>query len=488
MNSSSFRTIVLLSSFVCLDLQANAPFKRSANTPTALELTEDGLMELKQVRDELRSAKASMQEKLIQMDSITHAGFVARIFKAHMFLYGLPGGAKSLFVDEMLKLEKNKAFQIQLHQMVTEQAMIGGQNFTAAKEGEYQINTRGSIADFETALVDEVDKGNPSALAVLLGLLNERKVRVGNKVYPALLETMYATSNANLPEFLQSFIDGGQHSTAPALLNRFLIKVLVTNWLPKADQRLLDKKREQTRLREIAYLIEGEENSQEEQAIESVQLNWTKLRHFAFGMFRLSQTAKESSLDFEEDLRQRINKAAKLSMQTQLENPGEEPFAYFPSADFTERLRQNIPEVVIISSFVSFLLSPLADDASIENFRSGVELGPDSLWRVYLIATTVGSGSVSLKRDENDASAYKIHYSNILDNAVKNKRDELMIRHFLSEQQRFADSYSQMIQTVKITRSLIRSNFPSLMGLLGIQDELSFEQKLIAAQKKESSQ
>ena len=164
-------------------------------------LTPEGLAALRQARDIVRGRDRIFENEFRNLTTIHHAGLVARLFKGNMFLYGPPGGAKSAFVNWLMKGEPESPYKLQLHQMITEQAFTGGQNFEAAKAGRFEINTKGNLANFVVALIDETEKGNPAALSALLSLLNEREVLAGNQPVKARLETLFATSNANLRDF-----------------------------------------------------------------------------------------------------------------------------------------------------------------------------------------------------------------------------------------------------------------------------------------------
>ena len=202
-------------------------------------VTEAGIAAIKKARDALRQRHTLFNNEFRQMGPFLHIGTVARITKGHIFFYGPPGSAKTYMVNWPMSGEPENPFKLQLHQMISENAFVGGQNFEAAKVGRFEINTEGSLADFTIALIDEVEKGNPADLATLLSLLNEREVLAVNKVIKALLETLFATSNANLAEIFQQFLENGQGTTAPALLRRFQFKAFAYNWLPKAETLLV---------------------------------------------------------------------------------------------------------------------------------------------------------------------------------------------------------------------------------------------------------
>ncbi|MEI6804988.1 MAG: AAA family ATPase [Myxococcaceae bacterium] len=403
-------------------------------------LTEHGLSELKQIRDALRQRFGLFEQEFKGLSNIHHAATVARMAKANMFLYGPPGGAKSMLIQWLFSGEAEPAFQVQLHQMMSEQAFIGGQNFEAAKEGRFVLNTESSLANFRVALLDEVEKGNPATLAALLSLLNERKVLAGNQVFDAKTETVFATSNANLPEFFLQFLESGQRSTAPALLNRFQFKGFMYNWLSANDQADLDARREKKALCKIF-----ETCANDAVFLTPHQLDWEKMRSFAKVLFVKSSFFNTAYNEMANLLRDSTNNAVRESELKHQKDRYNEPFVYFPSCDWTERLRQQIPDAVQYSALVDFLLSSWADDANLEKMtRKQRELGPYSLWRAFLITTTPGPGKAQL---ELDGEKMNINFGTLI-NAEKARdvREQRMIQNLLDEQNRFKSVYVSLTE------------------------------------------
>jgi MoxR-like ATPase len=259
-----------------------------------------------------------------------HAATIARCAKANMFIYGPPGGAKSALVKWMFAGEDEPAFQMQLHQMMTDQAFIGGQYFEKAKLGEFEVNTKGSLADFKVALIDEAEKGNPAALSALLSLLNEREILAGNQVIKARTETVFATSNANLPEIFQHFVSNGQGSTAAAFLNRFQIKGMVYNWLSAEDQVVLDKRRQRSRY--LSAVSKFSPNAKKDEVfVAAEKIDWDSLRLFADILISPSQLFMVSFREFMTEMRTETNRAVRESEEKHRNNRNAEPFIYFPS-------------------------------------------------------------------------------------------------------------------------------------------------------------
>ena len=413
-------------------------------------LTEEGLKAFRHARDVLRERERLFNNELRNLDTVHHAGLVARLFKGNMLLYGPPGGAKSAFVNWLMKGEPDSPYKLQLHQMVTEQAFTGGQNFEAAKEGRFQVNTKGSLAEYTIALIDEVEKGNPAALSSLLSLLNERQVLAGGQVINARLETLFATSNANLPEIFQQFLENGQGSTAPALLNRFQFKAFVYNWLSPRDQAVLDQRAQRRRyLKSLAET--NPEVLKDEVFLEPKQLDWSQLRQLAHAIFEPSPLFMTVYREFVNDMREQTNRAIRESEERHQQNHLDEPFVYFPSADYTERLRQQIPDIVLMSAFVDFMMSPLANDVNLAHLlEHPIQLDPLSLWRAFVVMTTIGPGHTRLVFDPSAEQKVDVDFDwSIAPSSARDKREELLIQNLKTEQERFRRTFLKHLASVQ---------------------------------------
>ncbi|MBP6218607.1 MAG: hypothetical protein KA436_08480 [Oligoflexales bacterium] len=104
-------------------------------------LTVKGIESLKGIRDALRQRFKLFDNKFRGLASVHHAATVARLFKGNMLLYGPPGGAKSAVVECLFKGESSNSFRLQLHQMITESAFVGGQNFDQKTGASLVLNT-----------------------------------------------------------------------------------------------------------------------------------------------------------------------------------------------------------------------------------------------------------------------------------------------------------------------------------------------------------
>lgn len=413
-------------------------------------LTPEGIEKLASLRDALRQRFRVFDNRFLNLGTVHHAATLARLYKGNMFLYGPPGSGKSALVKWILKGEKDPAFQMQLHQMITEQAFTGGQNFEKAKLGQFEINTKGSLADYAVALLDEAEKGNPAALSSLLSLLEEREVMTGNTVVKAKTETIFATSNANLPEIFDQFTLNGLGTTAPAFLNRFIFKVFAYNWLDDSQrQELLRREKERQKLETIASVHEKAQKN--EVFLEAEQIDWDTLRFLAKAMVK---TTKLFDLSYNE-LLGKMREVTHDAIETSERNVKDrkEAFVYFPSCDYNTRNLLRIPTVIQLSAFIDFLLSDLADDLTIST-QKPIELGVLSLWRAYLVMTTIGPGTAKLT-SSNNGTHIDIDFGWTIDaNKARDERERGLIRNLVEEQKRFREvlqaKYAELQKHIKL--------------------------------------
>src|SRR3989338_1320285 len=461
------KIIILIFSFFNLSVFAQSLFKQ--RNLQYHGLTEYGLQELKKGRDVLRQRFTLFEQDFKGLSNIHHLATVARMVKANAFLYGPPGGAKSMLVQWLFSGEAEPAFQLQLHQMMTEQALIGGQSFEAAKEGRFVLNTEGSLASFRVALLDEIEKGNPATLATLLSLLNERKILAGNQAIDAKTETVFATSNANLPEFFLQFQESGQRSTAAALLNRFQFKGFIYNWLPPLDQADLDARRTKKILCKVYDACQDNPIF-----LTPKTLDWEVLRSFAQVLFVRDPSFNSAYSEMANQLRTKTNTAIRESELKHQKDRYNEPFTYFPSCDWTERLRQQIPEFIQASALIDFLLSPLADDGSLEKItEKQLKLGPYSLWRAFLVVTTPGPGKTGLVfKDEHEVG---IHFGIQLNpEEARDIREQNMIQNLINENNRLEETYKNIIKNYNDIIEIASKNLSIINPIINPKEEFEF--------------
>ena len=182
----------------------------SGGKPKYKGITDEGLETLKRLRDALRLRSVLFEREFFQRTTIHHVGMTARAFAGNVLMYGPPGGTKTGMANFFVHGER--AFKIQMNQMMPETPIIGGVPEKSLKEGKYDLNVTESMATFPVAIVDEFHQANPQVLQTLFGIANptDRKVSAGKRVVKAATETIFSTSNANLFDLHETFRLRGQ--------------------------------------------------------------------------------------------------------------------------------------------------------------------------------------------------------------------------------------------------------------------------------------
>lgn len=426
-------------------------------------LTPAGVVAITKAQETLLERDVLFAQKFRNLQSAGHAWETTRLFGGNMFFSGPPGAAKSAFVKWFFAGEKaDTLFQILVHQMLSEQAFIGGQDFEAAKKGKYEINIEGSLADRTLALIDELDKISPAVASTLLNILNEREVMVGGRVIEAKTSSVYSTSNANLAEIFAQFVESGQRTTAPALLNRFQIKAFAYNWLDVKDQAELDARRTQERY--LSALGYSHPQVMKAPIFDKPNpVDWEQLKALAYTIFVPSPLFEAACREFVNEMRKQTHQAIRESEERHSQNPSREPFVYFPSAEYTERLRQQLTDIVIASAFLDFVRSPMATEENLaKSTGKRIELDPVSLWRAYLVLTTVGPGKTHLtidKSSKTEGMKLDIEFGAMPDPTnARDKREEIIINQVIDEQKRFRSVLTRIWGDIRANIELAARN------------------------------
>ncbi len=422
---------------LCLVFALQSAFSHSLR---AEALTPAELERLVQERDKIRSNTRRLKTRYSGSDNFVHAALVARLAKSNVFLFGPPGGGKSAFVDDVIELDHSaddqSYFKIQLHQMMSEHAFVGTQGLDTLKSGEFNINTNGTVAGYRLALVDELDKGNPAVLASLLNLLNEREIWAGNKVIKAKTETIFTTSNTNLLEFYQIFVRRGEGATALALLNRFQFKLFVYNWLSEEAQQDIDAM-------SFAFFTDHQDCDAKEEdllteLVSDTAVDWDFLRAMAKKIFTLDPMTPVAYRKTMSHMRKIIVEKIKKDEK------------YIPSVEFSERLRQQIPFLMVYSSLVDFLLSPLADTVHLESYTTqGLPLCENSVWRAHLALTTLTSGKTMFSEAELSTQKPVLFPSMMSNSPLRDAREEATFATIAFDQWAFNQAFSTVLTEMR---------------------------------------
>ena len=211
----------------------------------------------------------------------------------------------------------------------------------------------------------------------------------------------------------------------------------VPNWLERKDRLALDKER--ARNKNDAFY-----GKQEKVDEASLRLDWDGLRALANALFETTDEFDSILDDFIEKMRKEsIDYTKKQENQFDKDS-----LLYYPTVQYTERLRQKVTEVILMSLTLDFLTSSLTDDvdkleATLKNTKNHrFSLTPLSLWRAYTILTTVSYGTTELELKDNAPS---INFSDFLDNyKAEDQRVEQMIGYIKQERGNFKSALEEI--------------------------------------------
>lgn len=134
----------------------------------------------------------------------------------HVFMIGLPGTAKSLVTNSLIKCFKDDAtyFQKLLTAETQLNEIFGPVSISELKNDKFKLVTDGYLADSAFAFLDEIWKCNSQLLNALLTILEERRFDNGNEKVQAPLVSLFSASN-ELP----------QDDSLQALYDRFMVRL-----------------------------------------------------------------------------------------------------------------------------------------------------------------------------------------------------------------------------------------------------------------------
>ncbi len=414
--------------------------------------TPTGLARMKQLASDLNVVTKNFNNSFEAMETQLDVMLAAFGSGQNVFMSGGPGGGKSaatmwLLVNLWVK---------QVHEMLTEIGLIGGQTEEGIKKGVEQINTEGSVIDAAFALLDEINNANPQLLAALLSLMNpgERFIYVNGKKVMSKLRSMVVTGNATRYEIVQMFRDRGMQS-GDAFLNRNLYKFIVFNWLTLDSQERRDSViARRNRLKSIMKY--GTKAAAEKAKLALVPLetrtvDWDVLDAFAEQGFEASKDLEAAARVLANEFRKKINEEIKKSEIEAQDKKG--AVVLTPSAEWTERLRSEIVRAVKYSYAIDYLRQTPAE--KLEAIKGPITLTAASLWRAFAIFTTVGPGVTRLNTETMKMDwmltrkiddTYEPMNRDELAKETKDVRTETELRHMKVEQDQFDTLLEQVFK------------------------------------------
>lgn len=163
--------------------------------------------------DRTSKAVVSAQQVLVERDQhIKHA--VTSLFnRSHVLFVGPPGEAKSLVCTTVANLVTGLEYgEDMFTPHYTKDDIFGPKDGKVFRDyGAIEHRVEGYLAEKHLYYLDEVDKAQ-RVTHLILQAMNERKVKLGNKVIHMPLRTLVASANAYLSE-------------VPATADRFLVNI-----------------------------------------------------------------------------------------------------------------------------------------------------------------------------------------------------------------------------------------------------------------------
>lgn len=155
---------------------------------------------------------------LFEREHIVANVLLAVIAGQSVFLYGVPGTAKSLIARRIsLAFKDAKHFEYLMQRFSTPDEAFGPVDIKELKEGRYIRKIEGYLPSANFAFLDEIFKSSPAILNTLLTIINEKIFRNDGKDVKVPLHALIAASNET----------PAQGSGLEALYDRLNMRLLV---------------------------------------------------------------------------------------------------------------------------------------------------------------------------------------------------------------------------------------------------------------------
>lgn len=137
---------------------------------------------------------------LYEKDKMVRMALLSMIAGENMFLFGLPGTAKSMVCRRLAHVfcgggGKIKYFEYLLNEFCTPDELFGPVSLKELENGGYRRETAGFLPDADIVFLDEIWKAGSAVLNSLLSIINERKFHNGKNVDAVPLKVLIAASN-----------------------------------------------------------------------------------------------------------------------------------------------------------------------------------------------------------------------------------------------------------------------------------------------------
>ncbi|WP_406661377.1 AAA family ATPase [Methanolobus sp. ZRKC3] len=169
---------------------------------------------------------------LYEREEIVAVSLLSAISGQSIFLYGLPGTAKSLIARRLSHVFRDTThFEYLMQSFSTPEDVFGPVSIQELKKDNYVRKTDGYLPTADFAFLDEIWKSSPAILNTLLTIINERIYRNNGKDEKVPLKALIAASNETPPA----------NQGLEALYDRFIMRIGVDPMQERENfEKLLD--------------------------------------------------------------------------------------------------------------------------------------------------------------------------------------------------------------------------------------------------------
>lgn len=169
-------------------------------------------------KEKINSIIKKLSEGLYEKEEVIGLTLLCALAGKSIFLFGLPGTAKSLIVRRVASAFKDSKYFGQLmNRFSTPEDVFGPVSLSKLKEDKFERQTEGYLPKADFVFLDEIWKSSPSILNTLLTIINEKVYRNGSQEEKVPLKALVAASNETPPK--------GQG--LEAMYDRFIMRLLV---------------------------------------------------------------------------------------------------------------------------------------------------------------------------------------------------------------------------------------------------------------------
>lgn len=169
-------------------------------------------------KNKISNLITAISRGLFEREHIVANVLLAVIAGQSVFLYGVPGTAKSLIARRIsLAFKDAKHFEYLMQRFSTPDEVFGPVDIKELKEGRYIRKIEGYLPSANFAFLDEIFKSSPAILNTLLTIINEKIFRNDGKDIKVPLHALIAASNET----------PAQGSGLEALYDRLNMRLLV---------------------------------------------------------------------------------------------------------------------------------------------------------------------------------------------------------------------------------------------------------------------